>query len=123
MNEEPAPESFLDLTLMQHPRDKEPEPQEVRAHLEVDPPWAWYYRISSNPHTLAILLQVNPVSGDKPEIVYKSCYETKDTSIFTWFSIPGVGHYRWLCSLIRQLPLNSKVNYLVRTIRHILDFL
>jgi len=38
VNEELAPESFLDLTLTQHPRDKEPEPQKVRAHLEVDPP-------------------------------------------------------------------------------------
>ncbi len=72
------------------------------------------------------MLQVNPVSGDKLEIVYESCYETKDTSIFTWSSIPGIGHYRCLCSLIRQLPLNSKVNYVVRTIRrtllHIVPF-
>jgi len=92
----------------------------VCAHLEVDPPRAWYYRIFSKFHTLVILLQVNPVSGDKPEIIYEGCYETKDTSIFTWSSIPGVGHYHWLCSLIRRLPLNSKVNYLVRTIQRIL---
>jgi len=37
-NEEPPPESFLDLTLTQHPRDEEPEPREVRARLEVEPP-------------------------------------------------------------------------------------
>jgi hypothetical protein len=37
--------------------------------------------------------------------------------------IPGVGHYRWLCNPIRRLPLNSKADYLVRTIWHILDFL
>jgi hypothetical protein len=37
-NEEPPPKSFLDLTLMQHPHDEEPEPREVRAHLEVEPP-------------------------------------------------------------------------------------
>jgi hypothetical protein len=30
----------LDLTLMQHPRDEEPEIREVHAHLEVEPPWA-----------------------------------------------------------------------------------
>ncbi len=35
-NEEPPPESSLDLTLTQHPRDEEPEPQEVRARFEVD---------------------------------------------------------------------------------------
>jgi hypothetical protein len=37
-NEEPPPESFLDLTLTQHPRDEEPEPREVRARFEVEPP-------------------------------------------------------------------------------------
>jgi len=37
-NEEPPPESSLDLALTQHPRDEEPEPQEVRACFEVEPP-------------------------------------------------------------------------------------
>jgi len=70
-----------------------------------------------------ILLQIDPTSGDKPKTVCESCYETEDTYIFVWSSVPDVGHYRWLRSLIRQLPPNSKVNYLVRTIRCILDFL
>jgi hypothetical protein len=70
-----------------------------------------------------ILLQVDPASGDEPEIVCEGCYETEDTSIFVWSSVPGVGHYRWLHGLIRRLPLNSKADYLVRTIRRILDFL
>ncbi len=91
----------------------------MRARLEVKPPRAWYYRISLNSRTLVILLQVDPASGDELE----GCYETEDTSIFTWSSIPGVGHYRWLRGPIRQLPPNSKADYLVRTIRRILDFL
>jgi len=37
-NEEPPLESSLDLTLTQHPRDEELEPQEVRVRLEVEPP-------------------------------------------------------------------------------------
>ncbi len=37
-NEEPPSESSLDLTLTQHPRDEEPELQEVRVRLEVEPP-------------------------------------------------------------------------------------
>jgi hypothetical protein len=123
VNEELPSESSLDLTLTQHPRDEEPEPREVRARLEVEPLRAWYYRISPNSCTLVILLQVDPVSGDEPEIVYEGCYKTEDTSIFAWSSVPGVGHYRWLCGLIRRLPRNSKANYLVRTIRRILDFL
>jgi hypothetical protein len=39
-NEEPPLESSLNLTLKQHPRDEEPEPREVRARLEVEPPRA-----------------------------------------------------------------------------------
>jgi hypothetical protein len=97
--------------------------REVRARLEVEPPQAWYYRISPNSHTLVILLQVDPAAGDEPETVCESCYETEDTSIFTWPLVPGVGHYRWLHGPIRQLPPNSKADYLVRTIRRILDFL
>jgi hypothetical protein len=122
-NEELPPESSLDLTLTQHARDEEPEPWEVCAHLEVEPPWAWYYRISPNFRTLVILLQVDPASGDEPETVCEGCYKTEDTSSFAWSSGPSVGHYRWLHGLIRRLPPNSKADYLVRTIRCILDFL
>jgi hypothetical protein len=39
-NEEPPSKSSLDLTSMQHPRDEELEPREVRARLEVEPPQA-----------------------------------------------------------------------------------
>jgi hypothetical protein len=100
-NEGPPLESSLDLTLTQHPRDEEPEPREVRARLEVEPPRTWYYCILPNSRTLVILLQVDPASGDEPEIVYESCYETEDTSIFAWSSVPSVGHYRWLRGPIR----------------------
>jgi len=119
----PSSESSLDLTLTQHPCDEEPEPCEVRTHLEVEPPRAWYYRISPNSRTLVILLQVDPASGDEPETVSEGCYETEDTSIFAWSLVPGVGHYRWLRGPIRRLPPNSKADYLVRIIRRILDFL
>jgi hypothetical protein len=123
MNEESAPELSLDLTLMQHPRDEDLEPRKVHARFEVDPFRTWYYRISLNFHTLVILLQVNPTYGVEPETIYEGYYEITNTSIFAWSSIPDVGHYRWLHGLIRQLPPNSKANYLVCTIRHILDFL
>jgi hypothetical protein len=70
-----------------------------------------------------ILLQVDPAFGDELETVCEGCYETEDTSIFAWSSVPGVGHYRWLRGPICRLPLNGKANYLVCTIRRILDFL
>ncbi len=95
MNEEPTLKSFLDLTLTQHPRDEDPKLREVCIHFEVDPPRAWYYRISSNSRTLVILLQVDPAFGDEPKIVYEGCYKSKDTSIFAWSSIFDIGHYHW----------------------------
>ncbi len=123
MNEEPPPKSSLYLTLTQHPHDEEPEPRKVCVHLEVEPFRAWYYRISPNSRTLVILLQVDPASGDEPETICEGYYETKYTSIFAWSLVPDVEHYRWLHGPIRRLPPNSKANYLIRTIRHILDFL
>jgi hypothetical protein len=69
-----------------------------------------------------ILLQVDPTSGDEPKTICEGCYETEDTYIFAWSSVPDVGHYRWLHGPIRRLLPNSKVDYLVRTIRCILDF-
>ncbi len=94
----------------------------MRARLEVEPPRAWYYRISPNSRILVILLQVDPASGDEPKTVYEGCYEIEDTSIFAWSSVPGVGHYHLLRDPIHQLPPNSKADYLIRTIRRILDF-
>jgi hypothetical protein len=82
-NEEPPSKSSLDLTLTQHPHDEEPEPREMWAHLEVEPPRAWYYHISPNSCTLVILLQVDPASGDELETVCEGCYQTENTSIFT----------------------------------------
>jgi hypothetical protein len=38
MNEEPTPESSLDLTLMQHPCDEDPKLREMRVRLKVNPP-------------------------------------------------------------------------------------
>jgi hypothetical protein len=56
MNEESALESFLDLTLTQHPHDEDLAPREVRACFEVNLLRAWYYRIYPNSCTLVILL-------------------------------------------------------------------
>jgi len=85
MNEEPASETSLDLTLTQHSHDEDPKPWKVHARLEVEPLRAWYYRIFPNFRTLVILLQVDPTSSDEPETVYESYYETENTFIFMWF--------------------------------------
>jgi hypothetical protein len=38
MNEKLAMESSLDMALMKHPCDENPNLRKVRAHFEVDPP-------------------------------------------------------------------------------------
>jgi hypothetical protein len=118
-----APKLSLNLPLTQQPCDEEPEPRKICACFEVDPPRAWHYRISLNPHTLVILLQIDPVFYDECKTICEGCYKAKNIFIFIWFSIPGVGHYRWLSSPIRRMPSNNKADYLVHTIRCILDFL
>jgi hypothetical protein len=92
-NEEPASKSSLDLTLMQHLRDEDPNPWKVRARLEINPPRAWYYCISLKSCTLVILLQVDPTFSDELETICEGCYEIENTSIFAWSSIRGIGHY------------------------------
>ncbi len=93
MNEKPPLESSLTLTLIYHLRDEDLEPQKVRTRLKVEPLRTWYYHISSNSHTLVILLQVDPIFSDELETIYEGCYKTKDISIFAWSLIPNVGHY------------------------------
>jgi hypothetical protein len=45
-------------------------------------PWAWYCCNSPNSHTLVILLQIDFISGDEFETIFKGFYEIEDTSIF-----------------------------------------
>jgi hypothetical protein len=90
--------------------------------------WSWtpsslvllhFFKLSH----LGDLVTSRPAFNDEPETFCEGCYEIENTSIFVWFSVLGVGHYRWLHSPICRLPLNSKANYLVFTIQRILDFL
>ncbi len=122
MNEKLPWELSLNLTLTQHLRDEDRKLWELHPCFKIEPPRAWYYQISLNSCTLASLLQVDFTFGDEPKIVYNFFYETKDISIFSWFSIPDFGHYYKLRGPNHQLPPN-KVDYLVCTIWPILNFL
>ncbi len=73
VKEELASKSSLDLTLTQHLYDEDPKLWEVCAHLEIDPPWTWYYHIFLNFRTLVILLQIDPAFGDKLETICEGC--------------------------------------------------
>ncbi len=123
VNEKPALKSYLDLTLTQHPYDENSESQQVHTRFEVNPSRTWYYHISSNFRTLMIFVANQPHFWWWIWNCMKGCYKTEDTSIYTWSLIPRVRHYRWLHNLICWLFPNNKVDYLVRTIQRILNFL
>jgi len=72
---------------------------------------------------MVILLQVDLASNDEFETVYEGCYKIENNFIFARSLVFDIRHYRWLCGSICRLPLNNKADYLVRTIRCILDFL
>jgi hypothetical protein len=72
----------------------------VHIHLKIEPRITWNYRISPNFRTLVILLQVDFAFGDEHANVYKGFYEIKDNSIFAFYSILGIEHYRLLCGSI-----------------------
>jgi hypothetical protein len=55
--------------------------------------------ISSNFCTLMILLQIDPTFSDELETIYEGCYEIENIYIFTWSSVPDIGHYR--CCAVR----------------------
>jgi len=71
VNEKPPWESSLDLIFTQHAHDENPKPRKVRPYLEIEPLRAWYYRISSNFHTLMILLQFESTFNDGYKTITK----------------------------------------------------
>jgi len=123
MNKKSPRELSLNLTLTQHHRDEDHEPWEVCFCFEIEPSQVWYYQFFSNFRTLVIVLQVDSAFNNELEIVYGNFYEIENISIFAWFSILDIWHYHWLCYLICQLPFKNKVDYLIHTIRCILNFL
>ncbi len=84
---------------------------------------AWDRRLSPNPHALAIYLEFVPTHGVVSERFEECQCEDDDVRLHyrTW--VPGDGHYCWLRGLINPLPMEHRVEYLVGTIRRILDFL
>jgi hypothetical protein len=84
---------------------------------------AWDRRLSPNPHALAIYLEFVPARGPAPKSFEECQCEDDDVCLHYQTWVPGDGHYRWLQGLINPLSMEHQVEYLARTIRHILDFL
>ncbi len=108
------------MIVSQRPREEKPPRRMVRTRVDCS---AWDHRLSPNPHALAIYLEFVHARGPASERFEKCQCEDDDVHLYyrTW--VPSDGHYRWLQGLINPLPMEHQAEYLVRTIRHILDFL
>ncbi len=84
---------------------------------------AWDHRLFPNPHALTIYLEFVLFRGVTLER-FKECQCENDDACFhcpTW--VPNDGHYYRLQGLINPLFMEHQVEYLVNTIRRILNFL
>ncbi len=120
VQQEELEEALLDLNVSQRPREEEPPRRVVRTQVVRS---VWDRRLSLNPRALAIYLEFIPARGATPERFEECQCEDDDVRFHyrTW--VPDDDHYRWLRGPINPLPLEHRAEYLVRTIRRILDFL
>ncbi len=72
---------------------------------------------------LAIYLKFVPARGAAPKRFEEYQCENDDVRLHCRTWVPGDGHYCWLQGLIRPLSMEHQVEYLVCTIRRILNFL
>jgi len=80
MNEESPLESSLDLALTQHHHDENPESQEVRPRLEVEPLLNLVLSNFSKFSNLGDFVTGRPHFNDELETICEGFYETKNTS-------------------------------------------
>jgi hypothetical protein len=113
-------EMSIDMNVSQRPHEEKPSKQVVRIQIDRS---AWDRRLSPNPHALAIYLEFVPIRRIVLKRVEECQCEDDDVHFHyrTW--VPGDGHYHWLQGPINPLSMEHQIEYLVRTIRCILDFL
>jgi hypothetical protein len=107
------------LNVSQWSREEEPPRRVVRTQIDRS---VWDRRLSPNPHALGIYLEFVPARGVVQERFEECQCEDDDVRLHCRTWVPGDGHYRWLRGPINPLALEHQVEYLVRTIRRILDF-
>ncbi len=120
VEKEELEEAPFDMTVSQQSGEEKPSRRVV--HTWVDHS-AWDCRLFSNPHTLSIYLEFVLTCGAAPKRFEECQCEDDDVRLHCRTWVPGDGHYRWLRSPINPLSMEHWVEYLVRTIRHILEFL
>jgi hypothetical protein len=120
VEQEELKEALLDVIVSQQLREEELPRRMVCTQVDCS---AWDRRLSPNPHALAIYLKFVHARGAAPEW-FKECQcEDDDVRLHCLTWVPGDGHYHSLQGPINPLPMEHRVEYLVRIIRRILDFL
>ncbi len=119
VKKEELEEASLDVNVSQRSHE-EPSKRVVRTRVDCS---AWNHRLSPNPHALAIDLEFFLACGTAPERFEECPCENDDVRLHCRTWVPGDGHYRWLRGPINPLSMEHQVEYLARTIRHILEFL
>jgi hypothetical protein len=116
----PLDEIVLEVNVSQRSREEKPSKRVVRTRVDRS---AWDRRLSPNPHTLAIYLEFLLARRVAPERFEECQCEDDNVCLHyrTW--VLGDGHYRWLRGPINPLSMEHQAEYLVPTIRRILEFL
>jgi hypothetical protein len=120
VEEAPLDEVAFEVNVFQQSREEEPSRKVVRTQVDRS---AWDRQLSPNPHALAIYLEFVPAQGIAPKRFEKCQCEDDDVRLHCRTWVPGDGHYRWLRGPINPLPMEHQAEYLVHTIRRILEFL
>jgi hypothetical protein len=120
VQQEELEEAPFDLDVSQRPREEEPPRRVVRIRVVRS---VWDRRLSPNPHALAIYLEFVPARGAAPTRFEECQCEDDDVRLHCRTWVPSDGHYCRLRGPINPLPLEHRAEYLVRTIRRILEFL
>jgi hypothetical protein len=113
-------EATLNVNVSQWLRKKEPSRKVVRTQVNRS---AWDYRLSRNPHALAIYLKFVPARGTTLERFEECQCENDNVRLHCRTWVFGDGHYRWLQGPINPFSMEHQVKYLAHTLHHILDFL
>jgi hypothetical protein len=109
----------LDVNVFQRSRKEKLSRQVV--HTRVDHS-AWDRRLSPNPHAITIYLKFVPARGAAPKRFEECQCEDDDVCLHCRTWVPGDGHCHWLRGPINPLSMEHRAEYLVRTIRRILNF-
>jgi hypothetical protein len=120
LEEAPLDEVALEVNVSQRSREEEPSRRVVCTRVVCS---AWDWRLSPNPHALAIYLEFVLAQGAAPKRFEECLCEDDDVRLHCRTWVPGDGHYRWLRGPINPLPMEHRAKYLARTIRRILKFL